>query len=613
MASSRRKQEQARDEAVWNTERGVFGHVDAGCWTFFDTLNKAQTLYMNSMRIPLDAAGDSTPVHGPLQVKLRIDLRDGVATHGLSIQVAPDCVKQFAFLCGMQPCGVPCSPTRPTSVAIEVFHDGKEGAAPDVRSFVCDKRTRAVTPLGDGASVEWCAGAYVFCTVVKLAGHEQLFNFDCYKYEGDACSSRWANDFSLSKAFADFEHVLSKPCVTPSGALTVLSAVEAEAKLALFESNVDDIRSVFGAVFADTARVELGAEDQSLRALQDAVDWRRSYTVAPDARVSELIRLTKAMYTQLSALSNTVVKDYWLRDDAVQSLLASREQLADSVKGRRSRTDQVLDVRSSFICIDAIDDVLRSICSGTDAPAARLEYPALLDIPCHEYHLEQLRCNTHNSIPFKQETYEASREILLRCRAVHASGLRLLPQSTALLSARDASALGHKIWQHMHLQGLVARHALIAAPAPHFAYKRRGCIDFTKHPVVRALVAQASATSDGDRQRALQRQLAPVALLTKLVTLDAEHRIIPPVVATHILAQLASATAPDATDASKHEASAFLTRVFDPKLHSLVAGALGDAAAPDMSFATDPDCREPVTGYNMDEVTCFCLDRALCL
>lgn len=610
MSYHRREQEQVTDASNWNQNKGVFGHVDTECWTYFDTLNKAQTLYMNSMRIPLDAAGDTKPLDdgGPMQVKLRIDLQNGVVSHTLSIQVSPGCVKQFAFKGGMS-CGVPCSPKRLTSVSIEFFKDGQQSTGPEVRSFVCDKRLRASAALGDGASIEWCPGAYVFCTVVHLEGCTQTLNFPCYKYEGDECPSTWIGDFSLSTAFTDFGQVLSQACLTPSGSLTVLAAVEAESKLALFESNVADICDVFDAVFADTARRELGAQEGSVDAIKNEVDWRRSYTVTSDARVSDLIRFTKSMYTQLSALSNTAVKDCWLRDTAVQGLLASRAQLAESVRGRRSRTDQVLDVRSSFICIDAIDGVLRGICSHGDeeAAAARLEYPALLDIPCHEYYLQQLQCNTHNSIPFKQQTFDASQDILRRCRAVHESGLRLLPHSTALATASKASALGCKIWQHMHLQGLVAQHALIAAPAPHFVYKRRGCIDFKKHPVVRSLLAQASAASDGDRQLALHKQVGAVALLAKLVTLDAEHRIIPAIVATRILALVESATAPAAAEATRQDASEFLARVFHPKVHSLVNGALGKAVTLDTAFITNPDYGEPMTGYNMEEVTSFCL------
>jgi hypothetical protein len=165
----------------------------------------------------------------------------------------------------------------------------------------------------------------------------------------------------------------------------------------------------------------------------------------------------------------------------------------------------------------------------------------------------------------------------------------------------------------MHLQGLAAEHALVVAPSRDFVYKRRGFIDFRKHPVVRSLVAQSATTSDGEKQLRLEKQLGPVALLTKLVTMDAEHRIIPHAVATRILTLLESATAPAAAQASRQEAAEFMTRVFDPKLHSLATSALGTAtAALDVSFLTDQSCVAG-TGYVMEEVTSFCLQKALSL
>jgi hypothetical protein len=632
MSLYRREMEQVTDDSACDNYRGIFRHVDASCWTYFDTLNKAQALYMNSMRIPLDRQCDSEAARdgAPLLVRLRIDLQHGAVAQTLSIQVAPDFVKHFAFRSGAEACGIPCSPKRLTSVSFEVFRDGEQVTGPGAQSFVCDKRVRKSTPVLAEATLDWSPDAYAFCTVLTLAGYKQTLNFPCYMYEADECTSSWASDFSVGQAFNDFKAVLHQPCLTPSSrSLTVLSAVQAEARVATFESTVSDIHSVFDAVFADTVRQELGADGARVAAVRGAVDWRRSYTVTPDERVSELIRHTKDMYTQLSVLSNTAVKSCWMRDPAVQSLLTAREQLVDSVKGRRSRTDQVLDVRAAFICVDAIDSVLRSACGCGDggahgggdggahgaaaSPEQSLNHPALLEIPCHEYWLQQLECNTHNSIPLAAETHKTSRAILKQCRAVRESAAGLMPPSAALLSAPGASTLGAKIWQNMHLQGLAAQHALVVAPAQNFVYKRRGFIDFTKHPVVRSLVAQAATTSDRDKQLRLEKQIGPVALLTKLVTMDAEHRIIPHAVATHILALLERATAPAAAQESRQEASEFMMRVFEPKLHSLVQSALGATSAPDLSFVTDPDSGVPGTGYDMEQVTSFCLQKALSL
>jgi hypothetical protein len=256
--------EQVTDASAGDNYRGTFRHVDASCWTYFDTLNKAQALYMNSMRIPLDRQCDAeAPEDGtPLLVRLRIDLQNGAVAQTLSIQVAPDFVKQFAFLSGAEACGIPCSPKRLTRVAFEVFKDGERTSASEAHSFVCDKRVRKTTAVEADATVDWCPGAYVFCTVLNVAGSKQTLNFPCYRYEGDACTSSWASDFSISKVFNDFTAVLHRPCLTPSSrSLTVLSTVQAEAKVAAFEGTVAALHSVFDAVFAATAQQELGADE----------------------------------------------------------------------------------------------------------------------------------------------------------------------------------------------------------------------------------------------------------------------------------------------------------------------------------------------------------------
>ena len=46
------------------------------------------------------------------------------------------------------------------------------------------------------------------------------------------------------------------------------------------------------------------------------------------------------------------------------------------------------------------------------------------------------------------------------------------------------------------------------------------------------LLDQSSTTSDIDKQLSFEKQLRPVTFLIKLVIIDFEHRIIPPVVAT---------------------------------------------------------------------------------
>ena len=90
-----------------------------------------------------------------------------------------------------------------------------------------------------------------------------------------------------------------------------------------------------------------------------------------------------------------------------------------------------------------------------------------------------------------------------------------------------------------------------------------------------------------------------------LVSTDVEHRIIPPRLGAYVLELLAQPLA-------LQEASAFLTRVLDPQLHSLAANALQMSAdPPDLSFITTAGSRPAITGYNMHEVTGFCVDEVL--
>jgi hypothetical protein len=52
--------------------------------------------------------------------------------------------------------------------------------------------------------------------------------------------------------------------------------------------------------------------------------------------------------------------------------------------------------------------------------------------------------------------------------------------------------------------------------------------------------------------------------------------------------------------------------VLDPQLHSLAASALQLSADPsDLSFISAAGSRPGITGYNMHEVTGFCVDEVL--
>jgi hypothetical protein len=73
---------------------------------------------------------------------------------------------------------------------------------------------------------------------------------------------------------------------------------------------------------------------------------------------------------------------------------------------------------------------------------------------------------------------------------------------------------------------------------------------------------------------------------------------------------LEKATAPDAAEPARQEASAFLMRVLDPQLHSLASSVLGAADKPYLSFISAAGNCKGITGYNMQEVSSFCLEQA---
>lgn len=408
-------------------------------------------------------------------------------------------------------------------------------------------------------------------------------------------------EYRVSDAFRDFTSVLARPVITPSRAVSIVSAGQAQARLAELELGVYELHGVFDAIFLDTARRELGASEETAEDVALSVDWAQSHAVSGDAAVQSLINGTKELYTRLSLLSNTAVGDDWLQDTGVQALVKVRQQLADSVRGRRTDLGQVARVRSTFLCVDAIDSALRQVCSsaereGYDALAETLAqgHDALaetLSQPCHRYWLEQMKANTHNSVPLPSDVFADAVVVLDACAAQR--GKRLLPSTNVV-----CTALGYSLWQSMHLQGLAPTHALPVAPCAHFMYKKRARIDYAIHPVVTA----AAQTAESALRPAALHSLA---LLTMLVSSDVEHRIIPPRLGAHVLELLGPA-------AARQDASAFLTRVLDPQLHSLAASALQISTdPPDLSFITAAGSRPAITGYNMHEVTGFCVDEVL--
>jgi hypothetical protein len=99
-------------------------HVDRNAVLYFETLNTAQKMYMDSMRIAPDPLASSAH-EGEMHVQLRMELSNWASPqHTLLVHTSPQCVKTFVFLPGEQAVRIPCSTKRLTSVEILCYNDG---------------------------------------------------------------------------------------------------------------------------------------------------------------------------------------------------------------------------------------------------------------------------------------------------------------------------------------------------------------------------------------------------------------------------------------------------------------------------------------------------------
>ncbi len=590
--------------------RTTMQHVDETAIKYFETLNRAQMLYMNGMRIALDplhsgSCASPPPADAAVQPQdsLKVDLRVDVASWTtaqltLSVMLSPTNTKTFVFHAGSEPPFIPLSARRSTLVSAQYYSDGQKIASEEGRGWIVERALSDKKSLDDGpvmissSSEEVVRDEKRSLTILLRSGSRAFtFNipFATYEAEDVACAPD-ATGYTTSNAFDHFNTLLKDPLMAPWRPRSVVSATDAEALLSDVEESVLKVKSIFDSVFLTTARQEFGPQhaDDVLR----TVDWSKSYTVASDVLVQDLIAHTKKLYQVLTVASNTAVEASWLQNSLAREIMCSRQQLAQSVQGRRTDLSSVARVRCAFMCIDAIDNAMRHACRLPDSEQTQAdEMSAALEIPCHGYWLQQTKNNLHNSVTLDEQTLSEGVELVSKCKNIR-DGRKLLPTPvTAALQSR----LGGAVWQSMHLQGLAADHPLPFAPCAHFMYKQRARVDYTAHPVVAAAEVPT----------------VPLALLTMLVCTDVEHRIIPPRLGLHILTLLQAATGKDATSDSKQQASDFLQRILDPSLHSLATAALAAGAheSYDMSF-TDGHLQD-TTGYKLSEVSAFCMQDVL--
>jgi len=334
--------------------------------------------------------------------------------------------------------------------------------------------------------------------------------------------------------------------------------------------------------------------------------------MSKDSAISELIFTTRSIFHKVAALSNMAIAageagpEYASKGGAAQvslevgkmasELLQTRADLSAALQTRRQDLNSVVQVRTNFLAVQAIDDALRAAYSVQRAPEPSDGAFAADSIACHAYWLGQMKSNEHNSIRMTDDTYEAARAILDKCQRLKNSGVTLAPACDVKLSR-----LGCKVWENMLLQGLTLTHPFIAASAPHVLYKKRTMLDFSRHPMVKVLQGRPCTAT----------QVESAKMLAVLVSHDVEHRIITPALESDIVRNFVLACSRVEKLDETRKAERFLLNIFDTPMHSLVASALGDSTGPDLSFLTDAKHMAPTTGYNMDEVSAFCLDSVL--
>ena len=611
------------------TSGKTFAHVKE-CECVLPTLNAAHDLWMNSLRIPLEqlscvvggaseggenadaeaqdaASGEPLGVHLLLRVGASPTVEE--TQFWLRIQVSPGCTKEFEFKPGAQ-VKIPVSVVRPTSVTVTCE---RATATLAVENIVVDMRNK--TNVEPGRIIMQCKPKdripeFMVYTKVHTADETIAFKFPCFQYNRDAELSRW--DYDVRCLTEDATRLQEDPVVLPSELVKAVSIKDAHLHLASLESAWQQLENALKDCQVYTAVEELGSSADEAAAFAANVNWHHSYCMSKDSAISELIFTTRSIFHKLTAVSNMALAPgeagpvCAAKDGAahvsievgktVSELVQTRADLATALQIRRQDLNSVVQVRTNFLAVQAIDDALRTAYSSQRPPENTDSAFVADSIACYDYWLGQMKSNRHNSISMTDDTYDAARAILDKCQRVKASGVRLAPACDVKLSR-----LGCKVWENMLLQGVTLTHPLMAASAPHVLYKKRTMLDFSRHPIVQALQGQHCTAT----------QIESAKLLAVLVSHDVEHRIITPALESSIVRNFVLASTRVAGTDECVEAENFLFTMFDAPVQSLVTGALGKCPRPDLSFLTNAKHMPPTTGYYMTGVTTFCLDSVL--
>ena len=187
--------------------------------------------------------------------------------------------------------------------------------------------------------------------------------------------------------------------------------------------------------------------------------------------------------------------------------------------------------------------------------------------------------------------YDEARKVLSMCKRVkNCTTVPIVPECSTPLSN-----LTRDVWNNMHLQGLAVEYDLVIASVPHFLYKQREMINYSRRPLVLS-VKQHNTPSE--------EQLQSTKLFAILVSAHVQHRIISHSTHDMIITKFNLACQKH-NSASKKELQS-LCSLFHESLHSLITCASGHSLkrllspdiSPDILFITEAGTREPITGYS---------------
>ena len=486
------------------------------------------------------------------------------------------------------------------------------------------------------------------------------WSFNTVEYKCDQMhnlSTESKNDYDMQHFGKDVQ-ILDKNFVpVPSLEISFVNKSMAQKHITKLEGDRAQLLQNVRECRLQTVIHELGVSEENAQETIKHVDWNLSYCMAPDENLAQMIVLTRDIHHGLQRVSNLAIACDLLAEttqeiqtefpeiqteiqpeipeiqteiqpeipeiqteiqpaiqpeiqpeipeilqenvlQSVKELLLQRKEITRRIAGRRVDLASVIQVRTSFLVLSAIDDTLRHVCGINQSNQSKLPENSFSadHVSCHAYWLGQMQSNEHNSLSMKDKGYEEARCILSLCdRVKKCTAASIVPESSIPLSnmTRD-------VWNNMHLQGLATTHNFTIASVPHLLYKHKQIINFDRHPLVLSVKQQIQPSVPASISQA---QLESTKLFAILVSADVEHRIISSGIHDVIIAKFDLACK-QLNTISKQQLDS-LCSLYDESLHSLITCACGHSTdkSPDISFITQAATRTPTTGYN-NQILC---------